>query len=128
MADLNEAVRKYASDLADKINAFIQDVTTLEVRTYTTPADQVQTLVSTDSLDKMLAQGKVALRAGTSIGFDGDMNQLAPTDANGTIDQGVWAVHQQAVQQATEHRAQMLQALGEAAASALKALRIANSG
>ena len=127
MADLNEAVRKYACDLADKINAFVQDVATLEVRTYTTPADQVQTLVNTDSIDKLLAQGKVALRAGSSVTFDGDTNQLAPTDANGTIDQGLWAVHQQAVQQATAHRAQMLQALGDAAASALKALRIANN-
>ncbi len=128
MADLNEAVRKYASDLADKINSFVQDVTTLEVRTYTTPSDQVQTYVNTDSLDKLLAQGKVALRAGTTVSFDGDMTQLAPTDANGDINRGVWELHQQAVQQATAHRERMLQALGEAAASTLKALRIANNG
>ncbi len=128
MADLNEAVRKYASDLADKINSFVADVAALEVRTYTTPADQVQTFVSTDSLEKLLAQGKVALRAGTSVSFDGDTTQLAPTDASGDINRSLWELHQQAVQQATAHRAQMLQALGEAAASTLKALRIANNG
>ena len=128
MSDLNEAVRKFASDLADKINAFVQDVTTLEVHTYTTTADQIRTLANTDSIDKLVAQGGVLLRAGTRISFNGDIIQIAPTEANGTIDQGLWAVHQQAVQQATAHRAQMLQALGDASASALKALRIANNG
>lgn len=126
MADLNEAVRKYASDLADKINSFVQDVSTLEVRTYTTPSDQVQTLVKTKAIDEILVEGTVSMRAGTSISFDGDMTQLAPTDASGEINRTLWELHQQAVQQATQHRERMLQALGEAAASALKALRAAN--
>jgi hypothetical protein len=126
MSDLNEAVRKYASDLADKINSFIEDVAVLEVRTYTTPADQVQTLIKTKTLDEILVEGNVSLRAGTSVSFDGDMTQLAPTEASGEINRSLWELHQQAVQQATQHRERMLQALGEAAASALKALRAAN--
>ena len=85
MADLNEAVRAYASDLAEKIHSFIKDVSILEVRTYT-----------------------------------------SPLDANGEINQTLWQLHQQAVQQATQHRERMMVALGEAAASAIKALRAAN--
>jgi hypothetical protein len=126
MADLNEAVRAYASDLAEKIHSFIKDVSILEVRTYTTPADQVQVLIKSKELDDVITEGTVMLRAGTSITFDGDITQLAPMDANGEINQGLWQLHQQAVQQATQHRERMMIALGEAAASAIKALRAAN--
>jgi hypothetical protein len=128
MADLNEAVRKFASDLADKINSFVQDVTTLEVRTYTTPADQVQTVVQTKAIKDVTAETTVALRAGTSITFNGDTTQLAPTEASGEVNRALWELHQQAVQQAMQHRERMLHALGEAAASTLKALRVANNG
>ena len=36
MAELQDAVKKFASDLAEKINTFVQDVAELEVKTYTT--------------------------------------------------------------------------------------------
>lgn len=126
MADLNEAVRAYASDLAEKIQSFIKDVSILEVRTYTSPSDQVQVLIKTKELDDVITEGNVMLRAGTSITFDGDVTQLTPLDANGEINQALWQLHQQAVQQATQHRERMMIALGEAAASAIKALRAAN--
>lgn len=126
MADLNEAVRAYASDLAEKIHSFIKDVSILEVRTYTSPADQVQVLIKSKELDDVITEGNAMLRAGTSITFDGDITQLTPLDANGEINQTLWQLHQQAVQQATQHRERMMVALGEAAASAIKALRAAN--
>jgi hypothetical protein len=126
MADLNEAVRTYASDLAEKIQSFIKDVATLEVRTYTSPNDQAQTLIRTKDISSAVTETSVALRAGTSVTFNGDVTQLAPIDANGEINQALWQLHQQAVQQATQHRERMMVALGEAAASAIKALRAAN--
>ena len=126
MADLNDAVRTFASDLAERINTFIKDVATLEVRTYTSPADQVQTLVKTRDISSAVTETSVVLRAGTSITFNGDVTQLAPIDANGEINQALWQLHQQAVQQAAQHRERMMVSLGEAAASAIKALRAAN--
>jgi hypothetical protein len=126
MADLNDAVRTYASDLAEKIQSFIKDVATLEVRTFVTPADQVQTLMKTRDLESATGESAVTLRAGTSITFNGDITQLAPMDANGEINQALWQLHQQAVQQATQHRERMMVALGEAAATTLKALRAVN--
>ena len=42
---LKEAVKKFARDLAQKVNSFVTDVSELEVRTFTTPADQVETFV-----------------------------------------------------------------------------------
>lgn len=125
--DLNSAVREYAKALADQIQAFVKDMATLEVRTFTTPEDQIQVLVKTKNIDDIINEGNVLLRAGTSVSFDGDFTQLTPLDANGAVNAGLWELHQQAVQQATQHRERMLKALGEAAESTLRALRAANS-
>jgi hypothetical protein len=125
MAELQDAVKKFASDLAEKINTFVQDVAELEVKTYTTPADQVATII-TGKNDVEGIQGKAMLRAYTTIKFDGDTIALAPTDAAGEINKSVWELHQTMVKQAMEHRATMLKTIGDAAASALKAVGAAN--
>jgi hypothetical protein len=119
MSDLQDAVKKYASDLAAKMNSFMEDISTLEVRTYTTPADQVPTDISGD---KIKTEGKAVLRAYTSIKLDGDTTILAPTDAAGEVNGVIWELHQTMVKQALENRATMIKTMGEAAASALKAL------
>lgn len=124
MADLQEAVKKFASDLADKMNTFMTDIGTLEVRTYTTPADQVATEVKGKAdFANILTEGKAVLRAYTSVAFDGDTTVWAPVDAAGEINVPVWNLHQVMVQQALENRAAMIKSLGEAAATALKALQ-----
>ncbi|RLC83462.1 MAG: hypothetical protein DRI79_13875 [Chloroflexi bacterium] len=123
---LQDAVKKFASDLAEKVNTFVADISELEVRTYTTPADQVGTFITGEAgLTEILTEGKATLRAYTKIAFDGDMTVLVPTGPSGEIEESVWALHQMMVQQAMEHRAAMIQAVGEAAASALKALGMA---
>ncbi len=119
MSELQDAVKKYAADLASKLNSFMQDISTLEVRTYTTPADQVPVDLSSEAIK---TAGKATLRAYSSIGLDGDTTALAPLDAGGEINQAVWTLHQEMVKQALENRTQMIKTMGEAAASALKAL------
>ena len=121
MADLTlqEAVKKFAADLAEKVNTFIDDVSSLEVRTYTTPADQAEVFIAEGGAEKAV------LQAYTRIAFDGDTTTCVPTDEGGEINQEVWALHQTTVQQAMENRTKMVQAVGEAAASALKALGMA---
>ena len=119
MSELQDAVKKYAADLAAKLNSFMEDISTLEVRTYTTPADQVPTDLSSD---KIKTEGKAVLRAYTTVGLDGDTTVLAPTDAAGEVSTAIWELHQTMVQQALENRVTMIKAMGEAAASALKAL------
>ncbi len=119
MSELQDAVKKYAADLAAKLNSFMQDISTLEVRTYTTPADQVPTDLSSA---KIQTEGKATLRAYTTIGLDGDTTALAPLDAGGEINQAVWALHQEMVKQAMDNRVTMIKAIGDAAAAALKAL------
>ena len=76
---LQDAIRKFASDLAGKVNTLVDDMSTLEVRTYTTPADQVATTIQgNQGMAKIMTDGKATMRAYTSISFDGDMTALAP--------------------------------------------------
>ena len=41
--NLQDAVKKFAADLAARMNTFMTDVATLEVRTFTTPAAVTKT-------------------------------------------------------------------------------------
>lgn len=127
MGNLQEAVRKFASDLADKVETFIEDVSELEVCTYTTPHDQIQVMIGPDKdIHKLVAEGKIKLRAYTQIKFDGDTLVCIPEDANGEPDRALWDMHQDIVAQTQENRAEMLRAIGDAASSALGALRRVN--
>jgi hypothetical protein len=119
MSELQDAVKKYATDLAGKLNSFMDDISTLEVRTYTTPADQIPTDLSGD---KIKTEGKAVLRAFTAVRLDGDTTVLAPIDAAGEVNAAIWELHQTMVKQALENRTTMIKTMGEAAASALKAL------
>ncbi len=123
---LQEAVKKFARDLAKKVNSFVTDVSELEVRTFTTPADQVETFVKGKAdFAEILTEGKIALRAYTRISFDGDTTVVAPTDAADQVNKSVWTIHETVVEQAMENRREMIKTIGEAAASALKALGVA---
>lgn len=124
MANLQEAVRKFASDLAEKVETFVNDVAVLEVRTYTTPHDQVQVLVSErPDVQGAAGEGKIELRAFTQIRLDGDIDICVPQAEDGTVDKGVWDIHTQTVDQAMTNRARMIETVGDAAASALKAVQ-----
>ena len=120
---LKDAVRKFASDLAKKVNTLVADVSELEIRTYTAPAGQVETLTKGQAdLTKTLAEGKLALRAYTRISFEGDTIICAPTDTSGKIDESVLKLHETTVQQAIANRANIIKSVSEAASAALKAL------
>ena len=129
MADLQEAVKKFASDLGEKVESFISDVSELEVRTYTTPADQAETFIKGQAdFAEVLTEGKASLRAYTSVSFDGDTTVWVPTDASAEVNRGVWDLHQVIVEQAMANRTAMIETVGKAATSALKALGTAVSG
>ncbi|HET91891.1 MAG TPA: hypothetical protein ENN99_14315 [Chloroflexi bacterium] len=124
---LQEAVKKFASDLAEKVNTFMEDISTLEVRTYSTPADQVQTFVQGDvDFTKIMTEGKIALRAYTKVSFDGDTTVVVPTEMGGEVHGGIWAIHESVVQQAMANRTEMIKAIGDTATSALRALGLAS--
>ncbi len=122
MADLQKSVEKFASDLGEKIESFIDDVSSLEVRTYTTPTDQVETLVKSEADLRELIEAKAALRAYTCVSFDGDTTIWIPADASGGVDTAIWDLHQSIVAQAIANRTSMIESMGKAAKSALDAL------
>jgi hypothetical protein len=101
------------------LNNFMQDISTLEVRTYTTTTDQVATDLSAA---KIKTEGQAQLRAYSTISIDGDVTVLAPLDAAGEVSQSIWELHQATVKQALDNRATMIKTMGDAAAAALKAL------
>ena len=123
---LQEAVKKFAKDLAAKVDTFINDVSKLEVYTFTTPPDQAMTLFKSQAdLASLSTEAKAGLRAYTKVSFSGDVTAWVPTDANGDVNKSLWDVHQTVVKQAMENRAAMIKNIGDAAASALKALGLA---
>jgi hypothetical protein len=122
-SELKNAIEKFTKDLAGRAETFVKDISTLEVRTFTTPSAQIAELAGheLDLNDPGLA-GKLQLRAYTRIDFDCDTTVCLPVDANDQIDRAVWDIHQSMVIQALKTRETMLRAMGEALASAVEAL------
>ena len=123
---LQEAVKNFAKALAVKVDSFVADVSKLEVYTFTTPPDQAATVFKSQAdIANLTTEAKAGLRAYTKVSFTGDMAVWVPTDATGEVNKSLWDVHQTVVKQAVENRAAMIKNIGDAAASALKALGIA---
>ena len=93
--DLKASVQKFASDLAAKVNVFIDDVSELEVRTYTIMEGQLATVVDDQENreKKVIAGEAVQLRAYTRIAFDSDTIACLPVNESGQIDGAVWDMH-----------------------------------
>jgi len=123
---LQDAVKKFASDLAAKVNTFVADIASLEVYTFTTSPDQAAAVFKGPAdFANLSIEARAALRAYTKVSFEGDTVVWVPTDANGEVNKSVWDLHQTVVKQAMENRADMIKTVGDAAASALKALGVA---
>jgi len=107
---LTDSIRQFANELADALAEAAGDITSLEVRTYTT--DNLEGVSPTS------AEG-AQLRALTRIAFDGDTDIFVPQRAEG-IDSAIWKLHLDMVRQARLNRAESLQTLTEMAANLLK--------
>lgn len=123
--DLKASVQKFASDLAARVENFVTDISELEVRTYTIAEGKFAAVLDDPKKknDKVITGEGVQLRAYTRIAFDSDTIVCLPVNDSGQIDGAVWDMHQAAVNQALQNRAAMLRTIGDAAASALDALK-----
>jgi hypothetical protein len=124
---LQQAVQKFANDLAAKVSDFADNIATLEVYTFTTTSKEIPTFPAKPKMTELSQDTKTsaALRAYTRIAFDGDMVVWLPVNDAGVVDKSVWDMHQAMVQQAMDNRKAMIQSVSEAASSALKALGVA---
>lgn len=123
-SELRHAIEKFAKDLAGKAESFVDDISTLEIRTFTTPSVQITPLADGElDLNDPAIVERLKLRAYTKIDFDCDTTICLPVDANDQIDRSVWDMHQTMVNQALKTREMMLQTMGHALTSALDALQ-----
>lgn len=122
--DLRDAIEKFAKDLAARAESFVDDISTLEVRTFTTPSAEIVQLNEQElNLDNPAMTGEFKLRAYTKIDFDCDTTICLPVDDNDQVDRSVWDIHQTMVNQSLRTRESMLRTMGEALSSALNALQ-----
>ena len=102
--------------LGDKIVDFANDVTTLEVRTFV--SDRIEDVRP----DAAAGFTHAVPRAMTTIELDGDTQVVVPVDA-GQIDEALWQIHRQTVEQAQAHREAMLRTIGELVAGFIPAIK-----
>ena len=121
MSDLSGSIKKFTSQLATALGKAAADITTLEVKTYTTKDLSAWAEVKTDTQD-LDASAEPTLRAFTRILFDGDLEVYVPEKEGGGVDQELWEIHLEAVHEAQSNRAQFLQAMAELATNLLKSL------
>ena len=123
-SELKQAVEKFTRDLAHKAEGFVEDITTLEVRTFTVPSKEIMVLSDHElKLGEVNPAGPMQLRAYTKVDFDSDTTICLPMDANDQVDRSVWDIHQAMVSQALQSRESMMRSMGDALASALDALQ-----
>lgn len=102
--------------LGGKIVEFTNEVTTLEVRTYV--SDRIEDVRPDGANGFQHAQQ----RALTLVELDGDTQVVVPVDA-GQIDDALWKIHLQTVEQAQAHRQAMLKTIGELVAGFIPTLK-----
>ncbi len=102
--------------LGDKIVDFANDVTTLEVRTFV--SDRIEDVRP----DADAGFTYAVPRAMTTIELDGDTQVVVPVDA-GQIDEALWQIHRQTVEQAQAHREAMLRTIGELVTGFIPAIK-----
>lgn len=102
LKQVQSGVGALIQQLTDTLKQALDDVTSLEVRTYV--SDDL-TGVTYDSKTRAFANAK--LRALTRIGLDGDTLNVVP-EKSGKVDTDLWQVHLAMVQQAQTNRAEML--------------------
>ena len=111
---LTNAVKQFADNLGRTLTKVIDDASTLQVSTY----------VIDDMPNELGAEipADARLRAFTSIKIDGDTQVIVPS-GTGQINQELWAIHLDMVEQAQNNRTEMMKAAASAAAGLLQSLK-----
>ena len=115
------SLQEFGTRLGNTLKDAAADVTSLEVRTFV--SDDVKGAGTRYNRNNADPFGDAAsLRAMTHISLDGDMDVLIPRRAS-EIDDQLWQIHKDMVEQALEHRARMIELLTSAAASLVNPIK-----
>jgi hypothetical protein len=123
-------LKDVSQKLADLLVTTVNDLTSLEVQTYTT--DDLRGITYDKKTGKF--SEKARLQALTRIALDGDMLNLIPQEKKSAvqgsqvqtsteIDDRLWTIHREMVEMAQTNRVQFVKALAEVAASMLKIVK-----
>ena len=106
---LTDSIKKFTGELADSLKRAADDISSLEVVTYT--SDDLKAVQ-----DQKFAEGAGGMkrRALTRIAFDGDVQVCVP-EKDGKVDEDLWNIHLSMVKAAQENRAAFLQTMAELA-------------
>jgi hypothetical protein len=108
---LVDAVKKFVERMGQAVEKAVVDVATLEVLTYT--SDDMT------KVDKGNMDGTASLRAITRIKAVGDIEVCVPS-REGKIDEALWALHSDMVEQAQANRAALMRTAVETVSGLLK--------
>jgi len=111
---LSNSIREFAQKLGRVLEKAVDDATSLEVCTYVSDDMTQVTRDFTKTAD---------LRAFTCIKIDGDTMVCVPK-RKGEIDESLWAIHVDMVQQAQANRTEMIKTAVSAATGLLDALKV----
>jgi hypothetical protein len=129
-ADIASSLRNVSQKLVDILTTTIDDLTSLEVHTYTS---EDLKKVSYDSKTHKFSD-EARLQAMTRIALDGDVLNLVPERKRTTqegdetrteieIDEQLWTIHRETVDLAQANKIAFVKALAEIVSTLLKALR-----
>ena len=108
-SSLTDSIKNFTSQLADSLKKAADDISSLEVVTYTS-----DDLKAVQEQKFTAGAGGMKMRALTRIAFDGDVQVCVP-EKEGRVDEDLWNVHLSMVKAAQENRAQFLQTMAELA-------------
>ncbi len=113
-ARLSNSIQEFAQKLGQILEKAVDDATSLEVSTYVS-----------DDMTKVTSDfaGTARLRAFTRINIDGDTLVCVPKRER-EIDEALWAIHMDMVQQAQANRTEMIKTAISAATGLLDALKV----
>jgi hypothetical protein len=109
---LGDNVKTFITNLTDAIKHAAADITSLEVRTFT--SGDVKSVIYDVATGTLKGETPLALRAFTHIAFDGDILNCVP-ERESQIDEAMWRAHLDMVKEAQANRAQFLGAMAELA-------------
>jgi hypothetical protein len=109
---LMASFRGVASDLADALKKALDDVSSLEITTFTS---EDLGGVEYDAQSRKLS-GQLQMRALTRISFDGDTQVCLPQKEDGKVDRELWEVHLEMVKEAQANRAELIKTMADLAA------------
>jgi hypothetical protein len=130
-AEMARSLRDVSSKLADMLAAAVDDLTSLEVLTYT--VDDISQVGYDPKTHRFGDQA--SLRAMTRIALDGDLLNVVPerastTEAEGDaqvaveIDEQLWAIHRDMVDVAQTHKVAFVTALAEVTGTIIRSLKV----